>query len=102
MGGHVVQGHVDGKGRVRESSPKPPAAASGSSSPPEPAPLLRREGVDRARRRLAHRRGLDETGIDIALVPHTLEQTTLGSRAPGDFVNVEVDILAKYVERLIR
>ena len=46
--------------------------------------------------------GVDETGINVALVPHTLEQTTLGSRAPGDFVNVEVDILAKYVERLIR
>jgi riboflavin synthase len=45
---------------------------------------------------------VDETGIAVALVPHTLERTTLGARAPGDPVNVEVDILAKYVERLLR
>ena len=43
---------------------------------------------------------LHEDGVEIALVPYTLEHTTLGALAPGDEVNVEVDLLAKYVERL--
>ena len=44
---------------------------------------------------------LDDETIDIALVPHTLAETTLGALTPGDPVNVEVDVLAKYVERLL-
>ena len=45
---------------------------------------------------------VDDKGFAVALVPHTLEVTTLGRLAPGDAVNLEVDILAKYVERLLR
>jgi len=44
---------------------------------------------------------IDDEGFEIALVPHTLEVTTLGALAPGDAVNLEVDLLAKYVERLL-
>ena len=44
---------------------------------------------------------LDDDGFGVALVPHTLEQTTLGTLAQGDEVNLEVDVLAKYVERLV-
>ena len=45
--------------------------------------------------------GLDAQGFAVALVPHTLEVTTLGGLAPGDRVNLETDVLAKYVERLL-
>jgi riboflavin synthase len=44
---------------------------------------------------------LDDGGFRVALVPHTLAVTTLGDREPGDVVNLEVDVLAKYVERLM-
>ena len=43
---------------------------------------------------------VDEDGIEVALIPHTLAETTLSERVPGDLVNVEVDVLAKYAERL--
>jgi riboflavin synthase len=46
--------------------------------------------------------GLDEGGFEVAIIPHTREVTTLGSRQVGDRVNVEVDVLAKYVERLLQ
>jgi len=102
MGGHVVQGHVDGTGGVRELQ----AEASGRRVWVDlPAELLRycvekgSVALDGVSLTVA---GVDDAGIAVALVPHTLEQTTLGSLAPGDPVNVEVDILAKYVERLIR
>ena len=45
--------------------------------------------------------GLDDTGFAVALIPHTLEATTLGELAPSSPVNLEVDVLAKYVERLL-
>jgi riboflavin synthase len=44
---------------------------------------------------------VDDTGFEVALIPHTLEATTLSDRAPGDPVNLEADVLAKYVERLL-
>jgi riboflavin synthase len=44
---------------------------------------------------------LDDDGFEVALVPHTLQTTTLGGKRPGDEVNLEVDVLAKYVERLL-
>jgi riboflavin synthase len=93
---------VDGYGRVRGIQPEGTGRRIWVDLPPE---LLRYSvekgsiALDGVSLTVA---GLDETGIAVALVPHTLEQTTLGARAPGDFVNVEVDILAKYVERLIR
>jgi riboflavin synthase len=98
MGGHVVQGHVDGTGKVR--------SVDGDLVWLDvPAEVLRycvEKGsiaVDGVSLTVA---GLDDSGIAVALVPHTLAETTLGSLAPGDDVNLEADILAKYVERLIR
>jgi riboflavin synthase len=102
MGGHVVQGHVDGRGRVRDVQPEDSGRRVWIDLP---ADLLRycvdkgSIAVDGVSLTIA---AVDEAGIAVALVPHTLSQTTLGSRAAGDLVNVEADILAKYVERLIR
>jgi riboflavin synthase len=97
LGGHFVQGHVDGVGRVR-------SFAGGRLEIEAPASILRYcvekgsitvDGVSLTVARLA-----DET-FEVALVQHTLDVTTLGALEPGDAVNLEVDVLAKYVERLI-
>jgi riboflavin synthase len=97
LGGHYVQGHVDGVGTVR------------STGEPVwidvPSELLRyivEKGsiaIDGVSLTVA---AVDEQGFAVALVPHTLEVTTLGTLDAGDSVNLEVDILAKYVERLLR
>jgi riboflavin synthase len=101
LGGHIVQGHVDGVGSVLRLEPEGEGARLTVEAPPE---LLRYvvekgsvtvEGVSLTIAALA----LDS--FEIALVPHTLRATTLGSLAPGDEVNLEVDVLAKYVERLL-
>ena len=96
LGGHLVQGHVDGLGRVR--------AVGDPVWIDAPADLLRycvEKGsitVDGVSLTVA---ALDAGGFAVALVPHTLEATTLGALAPGDAVNLEVDVLAKYVEKLL-
>jgi riboflavin synthase len=96
LGGHYVQGHVDGVGTVR--------SAGDPVWIDTPADLLRyvvEKGsiaVDGVSLTVA---ALDADGFAVALVPHTLEATTLGRLKAGDEVNLEVDILAKYVERLL-
>jgi riboflavin synthase len=101
LGGHMVQGHVDGVGSVLRLEPEGEGARLTVEAPPE---LLRYvvekgsvtvEGVSLTIAALA------SDSFEIALVPHTLRATTLGSLAPGDEVNLEVDVLAKYVERLL-
>jgi len=98
LGGHYVQGHVDGVGRVRSREGERMTVEA-------PAELLRYcvekgsitvEGVSLT---IA---ALEDDAFTVALVAHTLEVTTLGSLDPGDEVNLEVDVLAKYVERLVR
>jgi riboflavin synthase alpha subunit len=101
LGGHVVQGHVDGVATIRAITADGDGARLELELPQE----LRRycvvkgsitiEGVSLT---VAD---LDRGTVSIALVPHTLAATTLGSLEPGDAVNVEVDVLAKYVERLL-
>jgi riboflavin synthase len=97
LGGHYVQGHVDGVGTVR-SSGDPVWIDAG----PELLQYVVEKGsiaVDGVSLTVA---ALDERGFAVALIPHTLEVTTLGSLETGKHVNLEVDILAKYVERLLR
>jgi riboflavin synthase len=97
LGGHYVQGHVDGVGTVRTTGDH-----VWIDTPPELLRYVVEKGsiaVDGVSLTVA---ALDEKGFTVALVPHTLEVTTLGRLAPGDKVNLEVDILAKYVERLLR
>ena len=98
LGGHYVQGHVDGTGRVRSQE-------DGRLTVEAPKDILRycvEKGsitVDGVSLTLAE---LTAETFTVALVPHTLEVTTLGGLKPGDAVNLEVDIIAKYIERLIR
>jgi riboflavin synthase len=100
MGGHVVQGHVDAVGRVRSVEPEGAGARIWIDAPPEVLRYFVEKGsvaVDGTSLTIAR---LDEEGFAVALVPHTLAATTLGRLAPGDAVNLEADVLAKYVERL--
>ena len=106
LGGHIVQGHVDGIGAI--ARPRARRALGGRAHRPagRAGPLRRREGLDRRRRRLAHRqrgqrRRRPEPWFEVSLIPTTLRETTLGARAPGEPVNLEVDVIAKYVERLL-
>ena len=101
LGGHIVQGHVDGVGRVRSLEP----AGEGAELTVEPpAELLRycvEKGsitVDGVSLTVA---SLAPDAFAVALVPHTLAETTLSALRSGDVVNLEVDVLAKYVERLV-
>ncbi len=109
LGGHVVQGHVDGVGTLHERVALPDGSTRMTFS--APAPLLRfvvEKGsitVDGISLTVA---SLDdappaegEGAFDVAVIPHTLAVTTLGPKRPGDPVNLEVDVLAKYVERLL-
>jgi riboflavin synthase len=104
LGGHVVQGHVDGVATLTKREPLPDGSTRMTFSPP-PA-LLRyvvEKGsitVDGVSLTVA---GLDDASATfaIAVIPHTLAVTTLGAKQPGDPVNLEVDVLAKYVERLL-
>jgi riboflavin synthase len=97
LGGHIVQGHVDGTGVLRSRD------ASGLTRfgiPPRLARYIVEKGsitVDGVSLTVVDSR--DEE-FSVALIPTTLELTTLGFREPGDIVNLEVDVLAKYVEKL--
>jgi riboflavin synthase len=102
LGGHYVQGHVDGLGRVRSVEPEGDGVRLWLDVP---ADLLRycvEKGslaVDGVSLTVAE---LDDRGVALALVPYTLHETTLSALQPGHAVNLEADVLAKYVERLVR
>ncbi|MHB8470937.1 MAG: riboflavin synthase [Gaiellaceae bacterium] len=96
MGGHVVQGHVDAVGRVRDVGD-----LTWFDAPPELLRYCVEKGsiaVDGTSLTIV---AVDGDGFAVALIPHTLAETTLGALAPGDAVNLEADVLAKYVERLV-
>ena len=100
LGGHYVQGHVDAVGRVRSSEPEGDGRRVWIDAPPDVLRYCVEKGsitVDGVSLTIA---ALDDGGFAVALVPHTLGVTTLGTLAQGDQVNLEVDVLAKYVERL--
>ena len=102
LGGHMVQGHVDGVGEIRAVERSADGGAVIRVSVPEG---LRRYVVEKGSITLdgvsLTVAGLDPEGISIALIPHTLAVTTLGLVGPGDRVNLEVDVIAKYVERAL-
>jgi riboflavin synthase len=97
VGGHFVQGHVDGVGRVREVTAEGLEIEAG----PEIMRYCVEKGsiaVEGVSLTIAE---IDETAFTVALVPHTREVTTLGRVAEGDDLNLEVDMLAKYIEKLV-
>ncbi|HEV2994063.1 MAG TPA: riboflavin synthase [Acidimicrobiia bacterium] len=102
LGGHLVQGHVDGVGTVAARTPD--GDGSVRLTVDAPASLLRHvveKGsvtVDGVSLTVTD---VDDTSFVVALIPHTLAVTTLGSRPPGATVNLETDVVAKYVDRLL-
>jgi riboflavin synthase len=101
LGGHYVQGHVDGVGTVRSIDPEGEGKRVWIDAPADLLRYLVDKGsvtVEGASLTVA---GLDSSGFAVALVQHTLDVTTLGRLSAGDNVNLEVDVLAKYVERLL-
>jgi riboflavin synthase alpha subunit len=102
LGGHFVQGHVDGTARVERLEPEGDGMRLELRLAPELLRYCVEKGslaVDGVSLTIA---ALQDDGVEIALVPFTLEHTTLSSLQPGDEANVEVDLLAKYAERLGR
>jgi riboflavin synthase len=101
LGGHVVQGHVDAVGRVRSITPEGESRRVWVDAPGAIVRYCLEKGsiaVDGVSLTVA---ALDDDGFEVALIPHTLEVTTLGALEPGDEVNLEADVLAKVVERLV-
>ena len=100
LGGHYVQGHVDGVGTVARVAPEGDGVRVAIDAPGLGRYLVEKGSVavDGVSLTVA---ALTESGFAVALVPHTLAATTLSLLAPGDRVNLEVDVLAKYVGRLL-
>jgi riboflavin synthase len=101
LGGHYVQGHVDGVGVVRSVEEEGQGRRVWFDTPPELLRYAVEKGSIAVEGTSLTVAGLDEHGFAVAVIPHTLEVTTLGELAPGRLVNLEVDVLAKYVERLL-
>ena len=101
LGGHIVQGHVDGIGQVSSVRVDGIALVVTVSAAPELLRYVAEKGsiaVDGVSLTVAR---VDDEGFDVWLIPETAERTNLGVCEPGRTVNLEVDILAKYVERLL-
>jgi riboflavin synthase len=106
LGGHLVQGHVDGVGTVLARTPGEHWELVRIALPPELARYVVEKGsiaVDGVSLTVSAVSAPDVPGpwFEVSLIPTTLRETTLGRRAPGDPVNLEVDVIAKYVERLM-
>jgi riboflavin synthase len=101
LGGHVMQGHVDGTGSVRSVEREGDGKRIWIDAADDMLRYCVEKGsvaVDGVSLTVAE---LDDAGFAVALIPHTLAETTLGTLVTGDSVNLEVDVLAKYVERLL-
>ncbi len=101
LGGHYVQGHVDGIGTVRAVEHEGDGARVWFDAPGDLLRYVVEKGSIAVQGTSLTVAELDDEGFAVALVPHTLEATTLGELQLGAPVNLEVDVLAKYVERLL-
>ena len=100
LGGHLVQGHIDTTGRVLSLVPEVGALIARYAAPQEIMHYVVEKGfiaVDGVSLTVI---SCDTTSFSVSLVTYTLEHTILGSKRPGDLVNLEVDIMAKYLEKL--
>jgi len=101
LGGHFVQGHVDGIGTVNAVRPSGTTVWLQIDTPPELSRYIAHKGsiaIDGVSLTVVECSGV---GFTVAVIPHTLAETNLSDRRPGDHVNLETDVLAKYVERLL-
>lgn len=101
LGGHLVSGHVDGVGRVREVWPDARSQRWRFAAPPALLKYIATKGsicVDGVSLTV---NGVDDDGFEVALIPHTVAHTAFSATRVGDAVNLEVDLVARYVERLL-
>lgn len=101
MGGHIVQGHVDGVGTIDSISSLAESKVIKINAPHEVLRYVVEKGsiaVDGISLTIA---AVDDSSFTLAVIPHTLEMTTLPLRRPGDKVNLEADIIGKYVEKFL-
>ncbi|GAB2483826.1 riboflavin synthase [Promicromonospora xylanilytica] len=101
LGGHVVQGHVDGVATLVRRTPGPRWDELAFAAPPALTRYVAEKGSVALAGVSLTVTWVSDEGFGVSLIPTTLAATTLGRLAPGDLVNVEVDVLAKYVERLM-
>ena len=102
LDGHMVQGHVDGTGKVAELRDEGTSRVVRIEAPPELLRYVVEKGsiaVDGVSLTVS---AVDDGAFEVSLIPETLERTTLGEATSGRIVNLEVDVLAKYVEKLHR
>lgn len=101
LGGHIMQGHVDGLGTVADVQEDGFARLVRIATPPELLRYVVEKGsiaIDGVSLTVS---AVDDDSLTVSLIPETLERTSLGSATPGTPVNLEVDVLAKYVEKLV-
>ena len=101
LGGHYVQGHVDGVGSVRSVEPEGDGKRIWFDAPLDVLRYVVEKGSIAVQGTSLTVAAVDAAGFSVALIPHTLSATTLGVLAAGDRVNLEADVLAKYVEKLL-
>lgn len=105
LGGHIVQGHIDGTATVLSVTDGSAWRVVRLSLDPQHAPLVARKGsiaIDGVSLTVSEvGGGLEDGWFEVSLIPETLGATTLGDRVPGDRVNIETDILARHVERML-
>lgn len=102
FGGHIVSGHIDGTGRILSLRPEGNAVWVSISTDPSILRLIVNKGsiaIDGISLTVAY---VDDQEFRVSIIPHTGEETTLLSRKPGDMVNLENDIVGKYVEKLLQ
>jgi riboflavin synthase len=102
LGGHIVAGHVDGVGRVRDVTARGDATEVWIDAPADVQPFCAEKGsicIDGTSLTI---NAIDDAGFSVGLVPHTRAVTTLGELAAGQEVNLEVDVIARYVARLLQ
>lgn len=102
FGGHIVSGHIDGTGKVASVRPDDNALWYTIYAAPELLRFIVEKGsvtIDGISLTVA---AVDETSFSVSLIPHTAAVTTLGKKRAGDTVNLETDIIGKYVEKLLR
>jgi riboflavin synthase len=100
LGGHIVQGHVDGVGTVRGTREEGFSRVVSIDAPPDLLRYVVEKGSIAVNGVSLTVSAIDAGSFEVSLIPETLERTTLGGAAPGMPVNLEVDVLAKYVEKL--
>jgi riboflavin synthase len=100
LGGHIVQGHVDGTGEVESVREEGLSRVVRIAAPDELLRYVVEKGSIAVEGVSLTVSAVDGDAFEVSLIPETLERTTLGAAAPGRTVNLEVDVLAKYVEKL--